>query len=271
VPVAGDLMTSRWAYEALMVEQFKSNDFQKHFFILEEDESQLAFLNNFRIPEIMRLCEALRANQTDSNSSVDVKQTKRLIINEIQYLLNNKYIIGFIQDEKKQKNAQSPDLNFLKNLNPDNLVRLNNWLSQLKIFIEKQWKQSIYRKDTKYESLVQKYGKNYVTQLKTENYNEKVAEIVLSQHNLTRISQYNDRLIQLFEPVYMDPESKLGRAQLFASKKQIGNVYIDTFVFNTSVIWFMVVLFYITLYFNVLKKSLEVFSRIKYPTIFKKN
>jgi ABC-type multidrug transport system ATPase subunit len=32
VPVIGDIMTSRWAYEALMVHQFSSNKFQKQFF-----------------------------------------------------------------------------------------------------------------------------------------------------------------------------------------------------------------------------------------------
>ena len=32
VPIVGDLMASRWAYEALAVAQFRYNDYEKHFF-----------------------------------------------------------------------------------------------------------------------------------------------------------------------------------------------------------------------------------------------
>ncbi len=39
VPVIGDLMTSRWAYEALAVEQFKNNKFEKHFFSFDKEIS----------------------------------------------------------------------------------------------------------------------------------------------------------------------------------------------------------------------------------------
>ena len=40
VPVIGDVMVTRWAYEALMVEQFKSNKFEKPFFQYDMEISQ---------------------------------------------------------------------------------------------------------------------------------------------------------------------------------------------------------------------------------------
>ncbi|MBG0861257.1 MAG: ATP-binding cassette domain-containing protein, partial [Bacteroidales bacterium] len=40
VPVIGDLMPARWAFEAIAVEQFKNNDYEKHLYESERDESQ---------------------------------------------------------------------------------------------------------------------------------------------------------------------------------------------------------------------------------------
>ena len=40
VPVIGDAMVTRWAYEALMVEEFKSNRFEKPFFKYDMEISQ---------------------------------------------------------------------------------------------------------------------------------------------------------------------------------------------------------------------------------------
>jgi amino acid transporter len=36
VPLIGNVMTSRWAYEAMAVHQFRNNEFNKIFFVTEE-------------------------------------------------------------------------------------------------------------------------------------------------------------------------------------------------------------------------------------------
>jgi ABC transport system ATP-binding/permease protein len=53
VPLVGDLMASRWAFEALAVEQFVSNRFQKHFFDHEQRNSDASFKSSFLIPRLM--------------------------------------------------------------------------------------------------------------------------------------------------------------------------------------------------------------------------
>ena len=49
VPVIGDLMTARWAFEAVAVKQFKDNEFEKHFFKYEMDESQNLYYATYLI------------------------------------------------------------------------------------------------------------------------------------------------------------------------------------------------------------------------------
>jgi putative flippase GtrA len=52
VPVLGDIMVTRWAYEAISVEQFKSNKLQKPFFQYDMEISQNDWYASFLIPDL---------------------------------------------------------------------------------------------------------------------------------------------------------------------------------------------------------------------------
>jgi hypothetical protein len=53
VPVIGDLMTSRWAYEALSVEQFKDNRYTREFFPIDQEIKNAAYMESFLLPTLM--------------------------------------------------------------------------------------------------------------------------------------------------------------------------------------------------------------------------
>jgi hypothetical protein len=63
----------------------------------------------------------------------------------------------------------------------------------------------------------------------------------------------------------MKPGSHTGRAHFYAPYKMIGNVRINTLGFNMIFIWLMNLVLYVTLYFNILKKMLNLLERIKIP------
>ena len=52
VPVVGDIMVTRWAYEAISVEQFKSNKFEKPFFNYDMEISQNDWYASFLVPTL---------------------------------------------------------------------------------------------------------------------------------------------------------------------------------------------------------------------------
>jgi hypothetical protein len=63
----------------------------------------------------------------------------------------------------------------------------------------------------------------------------------------------------------MKPGSKYGRAHFYAPYKQLGNLKIDTLLFNITAIWIMTVALYITLYLNVLKHFIVLLESLKLP------
>lgn len=65
VPVAGELMASRWAFEALAVNQFSTNKYERQFFNYDEMVSISDFRRNYWIPHLRG-----KIDKSESNSIV---------------------------------------------------------------------------------------------------------------------------------------------------------------------------------------------------------
>jgi len=65
--------------------------------------------------------------------------------------------------------------------------------------------------------------------------------------------------------VLMEPLSRNGRAHFYAPYKKIGNLRIGTLWFNMLYVWWMNTTFFIILYFDLLRKLLNLFERINIP------
>ena len=77
--------------------------------------------------------------------------------------------------------------------------------------------------------------------------------------------EYNGRLIQRIDPIYLDPtESNLGAAHFYAPNKRFMGVLFPTYWFNIVVIWLMSISMMITLYFDVFKKVLDFLGNISF-------
>ncbi|GAG98681.1 unnamed protein product, partial [marine sediment metagenome] len=57
VPFVADLMPSRWAYEALAVNQFVNNNYQQHFYEVEMRESNVTYDLQFLVPTLIQQIE----------------------------------------------------------------------------------------------------------------------------------------------------------------------------------------------------------------------
>jgi hypothetical protein len=95
-------------------------------------------------------------------------------------------------------------------------------------------------------------------EFKRKYYNESLADLLLNRMDLYRIVKVNGKLVRKMEPVYMYPVMKNGRAQFFASVKRIGNFYMSTVLFNILALLLMCILFYLTLQFSILRKTLDM-------------
>ncbi len=257
VPVIGDLMTSRWAYEALAVEQYKNNKYERVFFTTDQEISNSRYLESFLIPTLQgKLDESVRNINTNENRA--------------QTIMN----LTMLQDQIERLNTAFPKIPFIpgnilniESFNESNAVETKAYLQKLKDIAHNKIKvASLERKLLQDQLIDQTGGIKSFTSFRNENDNSKLSDILLNRHELVKIIEKDHLLIRKYEPVFMEPTSNLGRAHLYAPVKIIGGLKIDTRWFNVIIIWISSLMLYVTLYFDLIRKVLayhpSVLSRL---------
>ncbi len=125
--------------------------------------------------------------------------------------------------------------------------------------------QNMHLRDSLRMSLVKKMGKEGFLNMKDDYTNKKLLEILLNEFNPEKTIEISDKIIQRYEPVYMRPGAKNGREQFYTPWKQVGNTRISTLWFNVIVLWTGSLLLYITVYYKLLQKAVNLNfpSRVK--------
>ncbi|MCL2074074.1 MAG: ATP-binding cassette domain-containing protein [Marinilabiliaceae bacterium] len=255
IPWYGEIITSRWAYEALIVHQFKENEYQKNFFVYDKLKSRATYKKDFLVPE-------LKNRLTRFEKSTDDNEKKQILA-----LLQNEII--------KHNNRQITGLHFHKTdfLVPDKFSAAIN--EELSLYLDtlKQYYVSLFIRaddalEAKKKELIDENSAEWFQQLKNKHHNESLERFVKRSNDIfsNRIVQYKNELIQKFDPIYEDPTSKFLKAHFMTSSKKIGNTSINTFYVNLVILWFMNIIMFFCLYYEVLKKSFKIrdFARSKF-------
>lgn len=227
VPLVGDIMASRWAYEAMVVKQFSANEYQKYYFDIEKAESNIKFNLLFAVPEIKKKIQHVKSRE---KNTADYKDDVMFINYELKKVSSLPYNFGNLRFDPE---------------NPDLLIRK---LDKLSNFLSNELNRTISVKDSITQSLVIKFGNidNYLL-VKNHNYNKSLADLVLKRKELQPYTIDGNRIIRELEPVYHIPQSPAGRAHFLSAYKRVGGIYFSTFNFNILVIWFMSTLIYLFL------------------------
>jgi ABC-type multidrug transport system ATPase subunit/uncharacterized tellurite resistance protein B-like protein len=258
VPVVGELMASRWAFEALAVNQFKDNKYYRNFYKYEKVISICNYKKNYwkqklegKMSKIAReSAEYLKKDET----AADLALLKYEILKE-QEFLNNKY--KFENIEKLNPKDYNPEVAksltaFLEKINEHYILRENKKRAE---------------KDKVVHDLEEKLGHDNYIKFQNDYDNESLANLVKNANDMSGINclEKDGRLIQRTDPVFADPtESNIGRAHFYAPNKKFMGSLFPTYWFNIIVIWLMSVSLMIMLYFDVFKKVLDFFGNISF-------
>jgi len=255
VPVLGDMMASRWAYEALTVEQFKNNKFRKIFYDIDKEISNVTYPQSFLIPELNnRLNVALEFHQANSNPD-------RVRVN-----------LQILHDQIVKLQQQVPEVNFdpavflePESFNDSVAMAATAYFSQLDQQFRHQIGQLKRNKNTINEALIKETGGiDAYTDFRNKYDNTQLSDLMLNRSVLAKIIESENGLVRKHEPIYMEPVSRIGRAHLYAPKKRLGRMELDTLWFNMLVIWVFTFTLYVTLYFDVLRKVLTRFGAVEF-------
>ncbi|PKP23267.1 MAG: hypothetical protein CVU05_00005, partial [Bacteroidetes bacterium HGW-Bacteroidetes-21] len=248
VPVVGDFMTSRWAFEALAVTQFKDNEWEKNFFEIEKEKSFFEFRFNYLIPELLNKVDNVVRLKEEKGDNEEIQKNLTVLINEINKIENI---------SEKKKYGKIKDLTPTA-FNNDVAEYTRKYLEKKKKDFLKYYNKSSDKSDKKFNELIQTLGsKDLVIKLKEDYANIALADLVTNKNSFETIAEDDGEIIQLTKPIFKDPESNYGRAHFYAPYKNMFGKHIDTLYFNTIFIWLTSLFMYIVLVFNLLKKLMD--------------
>ncbi len=257
VPIVADMMASRWAYEAMAVHQFTSNDFEVHYFGYEQEEAKADFKTAYLTDELKKRNQFVVENFENSNDSI-----KKLVSYNLKILRDN------LKDEAFTGLLK---IDVLEVLVPGNYSKvigaaLDNYFEEYRKHYQKIYNQNVL--------LIEKKMAHYekqgfaVNDEKNKYFNESLSDLVRNTSTKQRLLEYKGELIQQINPIFQEakPSSILDyRAPFFVAKKNFLGLTVDTFIFNMIVIWVMSMLFYFTLYIELLKKVVNLFGKVNIP------
>ena len=252
VPVMADFMASKWAYEALMVNQFVNNEFEKKFYEIDKKESVANYKQIYYLPELKEKLDYCYKNLNSQDSKVleKVDNDLSLLRNEFRkqhYVLPEFPIDKFIG--KLKRDSLTLFITFLS----------KSYLADVNTYYGKMFAMANGKKD-KIVTWAMETNPQLYKKLKDDFRNDAVSDIVKNIYEKNQFIRYNDDLIQQIDPIFVDPRSDEGffnfRSHFYAPHKFFAGKYFDTFGFNIVIIWLMTILFYITLYFDIFSKLL---------------
>jgi len=290
VPWIGNVMASRWAYEALAVTQFKENEYEKHFY---EYNKEMKFSNWKKDKWVSNLDAKLEdintfinSENSDANKKIEIERSIHILKNEIEK--ENRH-----SEKIKVTDATVNNLSLAK-FNEESYVEVKNYLATVKERYKRIYKAFESKKDsvektfmkpsseyidflnkTKGEKLITKKEhkklRKFMGKLKEESFhkfmykykNSALQDFVTNANSLSPTDENDDYVIQKSYPIYLEPyDYDYLKAHFYAPKKKLFGTYFDTFTANVFVIWGMTILLIITLYVDAFKKAMDLFGRL---------
>ncbi len=264
VPFVGQVMASRWAYEALAVDQYMNNDYERKFYPYDKFFSIANYKKGYWMQRMTNTLESVNENYNKPASANDVSDGLLLLQNEIRKEMRHTPKIVFCC-------ADSLDP---KHFSPSIYSKTNDYLNQLTDYYRQMENGAQDAKDKLVESLQATDAQKAAFLKEQDEYsNDNLKNVVTNQSELLNSSiELNHEIVQKIDPIYLDPDksSLFGNAQFYAPTKRVLGQLFDTFMVNMGIIWGMTATLIITLYFSVLKKFLDLLGGIKIPFIFGK-
>lgn len=253
VPRIGDLMISRWAYEALAVNQFAYNDFEKIFFEVEQKRSEASYNTSSWIPELRKLnqtCENLRK----SGEQEALEQSSKLLFKELSKLAGSKL----------SKYPKLVQMLVVPRYDAQSYLFIQNQLEMLRQKNMEVFNRYNHQRDSIYGKLqVQLGGSTAVIEFKKKYVNEALEDLALNRTELKQLDVYSDMIVRKKHPVYSIPKNNWGRAHFYAPVKRFAGITFSTPFFNILVIWILSGVLYWTLYFDLLRKAIRYFETFR--------
>ncbi|HKK61675.1 MAG TPA: ATP-binding cassette domain-containing protein [Bacteroidales bacterium] len=258
IPIYGEIITARWAYEALATYQFTNNAYQENFYLAEKKKSVSEFYSNYLLKNLQNKLNAVESNYTNPEQEEMVRQHLQLIRNELKKEHEARKVFRTYAEDMPGYRIKDLESITLEKLDAEKINYVNDYITSLMDAYTNIYRSAFRESD----QIKQTYDLEELQKLKRDYHNASLEEFVTNKNEFDKIIEYNGKLIQKSNPIYLDPTNNFVKAHFYAPRKLVFGQFVDTIWVNTVVIWMMTIIMFIMLYYRVLKRLLDFFENL---------
>lgn len=247
IPLYGEVIVARWGYEALAVKQFRDNKFEKEFYQYEKRMSIANFKKSYWYPTMIAKIDNLERDLLSGNFNNESATDLELLRNEI-----NREMLVIPDLEFAYADLLTPET-----ITSEIIGEFRQYLETINRIYIREYNRANNEKD-EIITIATREDPEKFHRKKELYFNNSLKEFVRNSNESVRSIEFNGRIIQKIDPIFLDPEHQFIKAHFYAPRKRIAGVFIDTFWVNIIVIWVITFITYVVLYFRVLKKILAI-------------
>lgn len=210
VPLIGEIIPSRWAFEALAVEQFRNNAYNAELFPIEKEKFLAQYYGNIHLKEVRDLL-----------SSTELSDNGRQ--NKIATIKNELAVLGRAARIAPYSPAETYAA-YLDKAEEALRTRSDNFTALM---------------NRQMEAIIAEQGSEWLNQQKKEHHNLALEELVINTSSSKLYRLANQRIYPKIGQIYLEPDNNWGRAPFYSHEKKLAGYTFSAFTFNL----FMLVLF----------------------------
>jgi len=245
IPIYGEIIAARWGYEALAVDQFMNNRFEKQFYNFDKEISIAKFRKDIWYNEMKSILSRMESNIQRERLDESDRNDMMLIRNEIGEEM------GFTTAVPFDLRVLNPDA-----ITPEAVSAARDYIERVRRYYIEVSRNAVEARDQTIMAF-ERTDRDAFIRMKKQFTNESLEEFVRNDNEKDKIKRYRDRLYQNYDQIFFDPDHPLIKAHFYAPRKKVFGVYAGTLAVNTAVVWLMTLILYILLYFRVLHRILE--------------
>ena len=220
VPIIGDLIPSRWSYEALAVTSFTDNEYERKFFALDKKKYETQYYNMGLLYELQSQLETMKDEQ---------KRGKESTVDHMAVIRTNLPLITTYCDMKPYSGDES-------------YQSLYDYMREAENILSKRSNEISLKADALTSSYIRQNGKEALLDLKRQNYNIKLEDCVIGADQRRMLDIIDNYAVPRTGLIFLTPQSTIGRAPFYSSEKIVGQWHIKTLWFNMAMLLFMCII-----------------------------
>ena len=217
VPLIGDIIPSRWSYEALAVTSFTDNPYEAQFFENDKEKYETQFYNMGFLYELQSQLETMKSEQDKG------EQVKPLHMEVIRKNLPRITAYCDMQPYQGDYGYES----------------LKAYMTEAENILSKRSNEMSLKINAQVSSFIRQNGKEALLDLKRNHFNTKLEDCVIGADQQRMVEVVEDCIVPRTGLVFLTPQSKVGRAPFYSSEKIVGPWHIKTLWFNIAVLLLM--------------------------------